>query len=117
MDELGIRHRLFYGEADDSEVAGEIAAFIRAASAYRQCRSARFGLIGGRAISAYTTAADPNQIKEVFGTEVEHIDQLILLEKARGIREEQVDELVALVKSRYGAVEADEEYVRKSVRL
>lgn len=117
MEELGIRHRLFYGETDDSEVTGEIAAFTRAASAYRQCRSARFGLIGGRAISAYTTAADPNQIKEVFGTEVEHIDQLILLEKARGIREEQVDELVALVKGRYGAVEADEEYVRKSVSL
>ena len=56
-------------------------------------------LIGGRAISAYTTAADPNQIKEVSGTEVEHIDQLILLEKARGIREEQVDEPVALVKA------------------
>ena len=44
-----------------------------------------------RTICAYPTT-DPNQIKALFGTEVEHIDQLVLLEKAKQVPDARAEE-------------------------
>ena len=117
MDEMGIRHRLFYGMPGEDQVEDRIVKFARAAAAFAACRKARFGLIGGRTISAYPTAADPNQVKAMFGMEIEHIDQLVLLEKARAVKKEETDRLAERVKAAYGEVKVSPETLRKSVSI
>lgn len=58
-------------------------AYAAACHARQKLRRARMGLIGGRSISAYPTMADMNQVKALFGAEIEHMDQMLLLERAR----------------------------------
>lgn len=117
MEEMNIKHKLFYGDADDSDVAADIAAFAKACGMVKECKGARLGLLGGRTISAYPTTADDNQIKAVFGIEVEHIDQLVLLEKARNIPYEESKKIVDLVRERYGIIDVSEEILIKSVNI
>ncbi len=117
FDEMNIKHKLFYGHADDNSIAKEIVVFARACQLKKKCMGARLGLLGGRTISAYPTSADANQIKEMFGIEVEHIDQLVLLEKARAIPLEQSKEVIQIVRDRYGKVDVPEEILIKSANV
>ncbi len=115
--EMNLSHRLFYGEPEDSAVIGEIARFAHACRVNRALRGARLGLLGGRCISAYPTAADANQVKALFGTEIEHVDQLVLLEKARSVPKETSRQLIERVKSTYGKVDVPEDMLIRSVNV
>ena len=117
LGEMNIPHQLFCGDPDAEDVLGEIDTFVSAAAIKKKLSCARLGMIGGRAISAYPTAADPNQIKKIFGTEVEHIDQLILLEKARNIPADRCDSLISSLRERFGAVTADPERLRRAASV
>lgn len=112
MEEMGIQHRLFYGDAQDQQTVEEISIFARAAMLRASLKGARMGLIGGRGINAYPTAADPNQIKALFGTEIEHIDQLLLLEKARNAPMDRVTEIARELKAAYTVEVADNTFER-----
>lgn len=117
MEEMNLAHELFYGRADDPFVGEEIGRFVRACHVKEKLRNARFGMIGGRAISAYPTAGDPNQIKKLFGTEIEHIDQLLLLERARQVPEAAARDKAEAVKRIYGSVNVADEILLKSVKV
>jgi L-fucose isomerase len=114
--EMGMTHRLFYGRPEDTQTLQEISIYCKAAMAKNRLKKARFGLIGGRAISAYTTAADPNQIKGLFGVEIEHIDQMIVLEKARSITDASAAEYFALRRERYKSFDIPDDVLLKSVK-
>lgn len=115
--EMGIGHRLFYGTPGDGEVLDEIGAYARACRVSRKMRGARFGMIGGRTISAYPTTGDANQIKALFGIETEHIDQMVLLEKARNIAPEEAQKVCAYVKQSYGRVTAPDDILMKAASV
>ena len=117
LEELGIQHTLFYGQPDDPQVVEELLAYAKACQAVEMLRHARLGLLGGRSISAYPTAADPNQIKEIFGAEVIHIDQLVLLERAKAIPEDRLQDERESFSSRYGGVDAPEKRLEQSLRV
>ena len=95
----------------------ELEDFLKAASVFGKLRHARLGMIGGRAISAYPTSGDPNQIKQVFGVEVEHIDQLVLLEKAKAVPENLCEEKILEMRGRYGSVDVPADMLDRSVRV
>ena len=113
LDEMGIRHWLFYGMPDERDVLRQIRNFAKAASVKRRLGAARMGVLGGRAISAYPTTADPIQIKKIFGTEVEHIDQMVLLQKAKNVAEDKCAVLVKQIRERYGSVDVPEKTLIK----
>lgn len=117
LGEMGMDHKLIYGFPNDSETALQVKTYARAMAVKKELSHARLGLIGGRTISAYPTTADPNQIKRVFGVEVDHIDQLVLLEKARRVPDEAVDALIAQAKQRYGSVEVEHDMLRRSLSV
>ena len=113
LDEMGIPHWLFYGMPDDRDVLRQTRNFTKAASIKRSLSATRMGVLGGRAISAYPTTADPIQIKKIFGTEVEHIDQMILLEKAKNAPEEKCAALADHIRERYGSADVPQETLKK----
>ena len=117
FDEMGIRHQLFYGMPDDERVLGEISDFAQAAAVKKKLSQARLGVLGGRAISAYPTTADPIQVKKIFGVEIEHIDQMVLLQKAEQKSTEERSALVDRIKKRYGSVQVPEETLKKSASV
>lgn len=113
LDEMGIPHWLFYGMPNDREVLRQIKNFTKAAWVKRKLSTARMGVLGGRAISAYPTTADPIQIKKVFGTEAEHIDQMVLLEKAKNIPEEKCAALAERIREKYHSAKVPQETLKK----
>lgn len=117
FDEMGIRHQLFYGMPEEESVLKEICDFAQAAAIREKLRGARLGLLGGRAISAYPTTADPIQIKRVFGVEVDHIDQMVLLQKAQAASGEECGRIAAGIKEKYGSVKVPEETLRKTAAI
>lgn len=117
LGELNIKHKLIYGFPEEKAVMEELQSFLRAAAMMQELSGLRMGMIGGRAISAYPTVADPNQIKGIFGIETEHIDQLVLLEKARRIPVNVCDAKIEEMRNRYGSVDVPEEMLRRSVSV
>lgn len=115
--EMDIPHKLFNGLPDDEETLSEIIDYCAAAMTSVRLRGARLGLIGGRAISAYPTAADPNQIKAIFGVEVDHIDQMIVLEKARAIGDADALNRFQEIKDNYKSFDAPEDLIIKSMKV
>jgi L-fucose isomerase len=114
--EMGIAHKLFYGRPEENQLLREIVVYCRAAMVKKRLKKTRFGLIGGRAISAYTTAADPNQIKGLFGVEIDHIDQMIVLEKARTITDVSAAEYFSLRKACYKNFDIPDDVLLRSIK-
>lgn len=117
LGEMDIPHKLLYGLPGDARVYEELIAFVKAAALKTKLARVRIGLIGGRAISAYPTSMDPNLIKRIFGAEVEHIDQLVLLEKARKVSAAQCEEKIAQMRGVYRSVEVPGEMLRRAVAV
>lgn len=117
LGEMNIKHKLVYGFPEEECTMRELCGFLKAAALKKELSGLRLGLIGGRSISAYPTAADPNQIKKLFGVEVEHIDQLVLLEKAREIPTDLCDGRIAEMRERYGSVDVPEDMLRRAVSV
>lgn len=109
FEEIGIRHRLFHGMPSDKEVIERIRVFLTAAHAVKELKYARLGLMGGRCINAYPTSADINQVKQIFGVEVEHIDQMLLLERAENADERKIVEICDYFKETCQIEVTDEE--------
>jgi L-fucose isomerase len=117
LDELGLKHRLVYGFPEEAGVVREIGVFARAAMAMRTLEGSRFGLIGGRSIGMYPSTGDPIQVKRIFGIEIEHIDQFLMVEYARIADEDQVLRLYSQMKSEFGRIEVAHDVMNKSIRL
>jgi L-fucose/D-arabinose isomerase len=118
LEEMGIKHRLFYSdEAGEDEVLREITCFARAAMVAHELRFSRLGLIGGKSIGAYPTSADPIQVKKLFGVEIEHIDQLVLLEEARAVSDESARTLGSKLRSEHGELNVPEETLLRSMKV
>jgi L-fucose isomerase len=117
LDELGLKHRFFYGSPGSAALAGEIAAFARAAAALRSLRGRRLAVIGGRVMGMYTTMADIIQVKNLFGVEVEQIDSLRVQMAAARLAEGEVGRVGKELRERFGGVHTQEAALDKSIRL
>ena len=115
--EMDMPHKLFYGMPDDEDTLAEIVDYCAACMAFSKLCGARMGLIGGRSISAYPTAADPNQIKALFGVEIDHIDQMVILEKVRQISDEDAHARLKDFESKYRTITAPKEFLVKSMKV
>lgn len=90
LDELGVKHKLIYGHPGDIDIITEILIISKAAKAKNILKNSRLGLIGGRSIGMYPSSGDPIQIKKLFGIEIEHIDQLLLVKKAIDLEDSEI---------------------------
>lgn len=117
LDELGIRHKLVYGLPEDEDALETIRIFARAAMVLKTLKGAKFGLIGGRSIGMYPSTSDPIQIKKLFGVEIEHVDQLLLVEYAKETKDNDVLGFYERLKKEFGAIQVPEEVMFRSIRL
>lgn len=117
LDELGIHHWLVYGLPDDSEALNEARVYARAAMARNALWGSKFGLIGGRSVGMYPSTTDPIQVKRVFGVEIEHVDQLLLLEEARSIPDAEGLAIAERVTHDYGRVDVPRDVLLRSAKV
>ncbi|MDO8056375.1 MAG: hypothetical protein Q6361_05890, partial [Candidatus Hermodarchaeota archaeon] len=117
LDEVGLHHRFVYGEADNPTVLDAITSYARAAMTYDNLTRTKAVVMGGKTMGMVTAAVDFSQIKDIFGTEIEHVDMLRLYLDAQQIPEDPVKKKMAWVKNSYGAVNVSDKVLEKSVRL
>jgi L-fucose isomerase len=119
LDELGQKHRFFYGSPESQELIDEVFSYIRASAAVNDLSGRRLCVVGGRVMGMYTTMGDLVQLKDVFGVEVEHIDAVRLYLEAERIPVKEVDETWRWLTSTFGSIDKnmDQGILQRSIRL
>jgi len=117
LDEMGIKHRFFYGSPRSEELIKEICAFTGASSAIQDLRGMRLCLVGGRVMGMYTTMADIIQLKNLFGVELEHVDAVKIYMAAENVPQQEVSRIREWLQSSMGKVNTDEKVLERSIRL
>ncbi|MFW9934658.1 MAG: L-fucose/L-arabinose isomerase family protein [Candidatus Thorarchaeota archaeon] len=117
LDELNLQHRFVYGKPDSPDVLMAITSYCRAAMAFDNLSRSKAVVIGGKTMGMITSAVDFSQIKDLFGTEIEHVDMLRLYLDAEKVPKRKVKEKMAWAKKTYGSVNVSDEILEKSIRL
>lgn len=117
LDELGIKHLLVYGMPDDKETVDSIKSYARASMVKKNLYTSKFGLVGGRSLGMYPSTVDSIQVKRIFGVEIEHIDQLLLVETARKIEDIKAKSFYEEFKKEYGNIDVPDDVMLKSIKV
>lgn len=79
-----------WGNMDQPEVVERCMQYLRAAYAVNELKGEVFGLFGGRSIGMGSGTANPDLWQDVFGVDVDHVDQTEILRLSPEIPEEKV---------------------------
>ena len=104
LDQIGIPHLRVREDIASDEVEQMLLPFFRAASTVARLRGEVFGLFGGRSLGIDTGTFDPMQWRELFGIDVEHIDQLEIVRRAEAISDQEGDTATKWLTDRVGAI-------------
>lgn len=117
LDELGLKHRFFYGSPSCRDLIAEVSAFAAGACCSTHLDGQRLCVVGGRVPGMYTTMADMIQIKDVFGVEIEHLDSVKVYWTAESLNPKVVAQCKEDVLAQFGNVNLREGVLDRSVRL
>ena len=90
LDQMGRTHVRAWGDHADPEVIGRVLGYVRAGPAVSRLRGSTFGRIGGRPMGMYTAVADPDQWIDIFGVDVEEIDQWEIVRRSESVSAKRV---------------------------
>jgi L-fucose isomerase len=117
LDELGLEHCFVFGEPEDPDVLSAIVSYCRAAMVVDDLSRSKAVVIGGKTMGMVTAHVDFSQVKDLFGTEIEHVDMLRPYLEAQKVPAQKVKAKMAWVKKTYGAVNVSDEILERSIRL
>jgi len=109
LDQIGAFHGRVSGEIGDEAVLRRVMSFIRGGSAVRRLRGETFGLFGGRPMGMYTAVANSDQWMDLFGVDVEHIDQSEIIRRSADAPEEEVERAFAWLSEKVGNIRYDDQ--------
>jgi L-fucose isomerase len=109
LDQIGYPHLRVRADFSSGEVGPKVLPFLRAASTVARLRGSTFGLFGGRSLGIDTGTFDAMQWRQLFGVDVEHIDQLEIIRRAEMIAEEPTDEMVAWLSAHAGSLDYNDQ--------
>jgi L-fucose isomerase len=119
MDKMGIYHPRIIGDIDRPDVQQHLLAWMRAAGVAHNLVGETYCNFGGRSMGMGTAVRDSNDWIKRYGVDVEHIDQLVVLEEARRIDPRRVDRAFKWLRSRVGHIDPSvpEEKIKNQIRL
>jgi len=107
LDQVGTFHARVSGDIENEGVLRRVMSFVRGASAVRRLRGEIFGLFGGRPMGMYTAVANPDQWMQLFGIDVEHIDQSEIIRRSAEAPEDEVERAFDWLSARVGTIRYD----------
>jgi L-fucose isomerase len=107
LDQIGAFHGRVSGDISKEGVLRRVMAFVRGASAVHRLRGETFGLFGGRPMGMYTAVANGDQWMDLFGVDVEHVDQSEIIRRSAEAPEEEVERAFAWLSSKVGLIRYD----------
>ncbi len=109
LEQLGTHHALIWGKLEEDRTRNEIVVFAKAASAVARLRESTIGVFGERPWGMYTTIADTVQWQNMFGVDIEHVDQFEIVYEAEKIPMDRVNTHIEWLKKNCGLIKIDEE--------
>ncbi|MHC4106189.1 MAG: fucose isomerase, partial [Planctomycetota bacterium] len=92
MKQVNIPSRKIWGNPlEEPCLLSELLAFCRASGVIERMKGSVYGLIGGRSIGMNTGVVNTQQWMEKFGIDVEHIDQLEIIRRAKEADKQEVE--------------------------
>ena len=119
LDKMGIYNHRIIGDITLDDVQQEMLAWIRAAGTCAGIVGETYCNFGGRSMGMGTAVRDPNEWIKKYGLDVEHIDQLVVLEEAKRIDSEQVEKAFKWLKNEIGYIDPTipEDKIKNQIRL
>jgi len=117
LDELGIKHRVVYGDINNEDVMKSIVAFSKASMVANILRKSRYGSFGGKGMGILTGIVDPNQWLKKFGILTGFTDQYALVIEAKKISEKMVADYYTKLKEEYRSVPQLDKIFENSIRI
>ena len=115
--EIGIPHRLVYGEADDSATVLQIASYARAAHLKSSLNMATMGTFGGRGMGQTCGVADPSQWMRMFGVDIDSRDTTELIREAEKVSPQEISDLQPRLQKLFGTAPERNLVNERSIRL
>ena len=117
MRQIGLKSRNFWGNPlEEPELMAELSAYCRAAGVISRMKGSVYGLIGGRSIGMNTGAVSPQQWMMEFGVDVEHIDQLEIVRRAKEVDEGEVERAYCWMTSHLGKTSTEGKAAPENVK-
>lgn len=85
LEQDGTQTHRVWGDIREPQVLKKVMSFVRAATAKNMLKGQRYGLFGGRSMGMYTAVPNVDIWNKMFGIDVEHIDQLEIIEKSKKV--------------------------------
>ena len=121
MRQVGIQSSKLWGNPlEEPELLSKLSAFCRASGVIERMKGSVYGLIGGRSIGMNTGAVSTEMWMKKFGVDVEHIDQLEIVRRAKEADNDEVERAYAWLSEKSGKVstegKAAPEHVKEQIR-
>lgn len=117
MKKLGVKPTCIVGSSQDQEPFAKITKFARAASVYKQLKTAKLGVLPCRNDQMIVTYVDEFRLYSQIGPCVDYISVLQLKDASEGIPEHEVVEYARSIKSGFSIDErVTDEQLHKSAR-
>lgn len=107
LDQLDRRHQRVWGRIEDPLVLAKVLAFIRAAGALSKLKGQTFGLFGGRPLGMYTAVSNLDQWQQMFGLDVEHVEQQDLVACSQQVEAAKVEGARRWLEQHVGQIKYD----------
>lgn len=117
MDEMGVHANLVYGPDGDPKVLRRAKMLLDAACAATALRGSKLGVGGGRCMGMLTAVCDPNEVKKLFGVEIDAFEQMLLIDRAEAVDPNRVAHFRAWIDGTFGKVVATPDAMDRQIRL
>ncbi len=107
LHHLGIDHFRVAGDIREEKVLGKVLTFCRCAKVKNGLNGQKYGLIGGRSLGMYSSTVSMQKWQELFGIDVEHLDQSEIVRLADKVPKVQVEKAFTWLNENIGRIEYD----------
>ena len=111
LDQIGVLHRRVFDHRRSDEQRC-VVAFGRAAAAANRLKGQTLGLFGGRSLGIATASADPAQWQQVFGVDIEPLDQQEIVGLAGTLPDGEVERHLNWLVEKLGEVQFGGRFTR-----
>ena len=117
LDEVGITTKLVHGRFDDKDTMEKIRVWCSGAAGATKLRNTTMGVGGSRCMGMYTAHADPSEIRQKFGVDIDGWDEIAVIEQSKGISDKKVDAFYDWMQDVFGKISARKEAVRAQIKM
>ena len=108
MQQIGIASRKLWGNPlQEPELLATLSAFCRASGVIERMKGSVYGLFGGRSIGMSTGSVSTAKWMQEFGVDVEHIDQLEIVRRAKQVDENELERAYSWLTEKAGNVSSE----------